>query len=56
MASKLKQVEQYIQEWNLTKLVSDEQIARWVRAWRGEFDARELVKGLIEYEYLAQPK
>ena len=44
--SKFKQVEEYILEWNLIKLVSDQEIEDFVR---GEpFDARELTKGLIE--------
>ena len=44
--SKFKQVEEYIQDWNLTKLVSDQEIKDFIR---GEpFDARELTKGLVE--------
>ena len=50
--SKFKQVEEYIQEWNLTKLVSDQEIKDFIR---GEpFDARELTKGLVDYGYLKE--
>ncbi len=44
--TKFKQVEEYIQEWNLIKLVSDQEIKDFIR---GEpFCARELTKGLVE--------
>lgn len=44
--TKFKQVEQYIQQDNLIKLVSDQEIKDYVR---GEpYVARELVKALIE--------
>ena len=50
--TKYEQVEFYIQKDNLTKLVSDQEIKDQVR---GEpYDARELVKGLIEYGYLKE--
>jgi hypothetical protein len=44
--SKFKQVEEYILEWNLTRLASDQEIKDFVRGQ--PFDARELTKGLIE--------
>ena len=50
--TKFKQVEEYIQEWNLIKLVSDQEIKDWIR---GEpFDARELTKGVVDYGYLKE--
>ena len=50
--SKFKQVEEYILEWNLIKLVSDQVIKDFVR---GEpYDARELTKALIEYGHLKE--
>lgn len=52
--TRYQQVEEYILDWNLVKLVPDQDIRSWVRAWHGEFDARELVKGLIECDYLRE--
>jgi hypothetical protein len=50
--SKFKQIKEYIQEWNLTQLVSDQEIKDFIR---GEpFEARELVKGLIECNLLEE--
>jgi hypothetical protein len=50
--TKFKQVEFYIQEWNLTKLVTDQELKDLVR---GEpYEARELVKGFVECGYLKE--
>ena len=51
--TKLQQVHAYINEWNLTKLVDDDAIKAYVKVER-EFEAREIVKGMIEMELLKE--
>lgn len=45
--TKLQDVNFYIDDWNLTKLVSDDEIKNYVKYERG-YEAREIVKGMIE--------
>lgn len=49
--TKLQEVHFYIQEWNLTKLVDDDTIKAYVKVER-EFEAREIVKGMVDNELL----
>ena len=51
--TKLQEVHAYIQDWNLIKLVDDDRIKAYVRVER-EFEAREIVKGMIENELLKE--
>ena len=51
--TKLQEVHFYIQEWNLTKLVDDDTIKAYVKVER-EFEAREIVKGMVENELLKE--
>ena len=50
--TKYKQVEEYILEWNLTRLVSDQEIKDYVRGQ--PYAARELTKELIEVGLLKE--
>ena len=45
--SAMQDVNFYIQDWDLTKLVSDKEIKEYVKSERG-YEAREIVKGMIE--------
>jgi hypothetical protein len=45
--SAMQDVNFYIQDWNLSKLVSDKEIKEYVKSERG-YEAREIVKGMIE--------